>query len=213
MKSSTNSEIMHSKQHETKQVSQLGMTLTLHVTTEIRPQWGRVYRHPATGAVIDPNLGVEDLKRLLGDFKPVMSWEKTGEAHTQCYVTQVLFQDEEDCTVAKPIELISTIEGPILGIVYEEADTTITLMDPCLIQYNNGRISFVPIFNTARTLRLERTAVRCRQAPAEVLVASYPGFVMENRMSKYQLRPTISTVHTPEVGNAAEDIVAVGVRH
>ena len=213
MKSSTNSETALSKQHDTKTLEIFDMEFRLHVVTEERPEWARIFRHPKTNEVIDIKRPVEVIREELVGLKPVLNWEKTGNTITCSYLQSVYVRDDDECKIAKPVELLSTPDGPILGIVLEVTDTEFVLLDPCFVKFENDPVSFLPIFNVARTLRLMTHAVRARQAPAEVLVASYPGFLVQNRMYMYQLRPAVALAKSETVVNSAEDAVSTRVTH
>lgn len=190
--------------YETKNFQKFGMSFRLCMVIETRDQWARIVLNKK-GEVLDPTKP-DDLQRKLelGE-SPTVEWRKTGELTSNEYVQAAFFSDEED-TETKRIELLSTPDGPILGIVIEDTDPgAITLMDPCVVQYDaaNGSIKYLPIFNVARTLVLERSAIRSRQAPAEIIVASYPGFILQNRMFQYQLKPTVAFASTEPLDNDA----------
>lgn len=206
MKSSMNSETVLSRQHDTKTLDIFDMEFRLHVVTEERPEWSRVFRHPITNEVIDTTRPLDAIQAELAGHKPVLNWEKTGKTITCSYLQSVYVRDNDECKTAKPIELLSTPDGPILGIILEVTDTEYVVLDPCFVKFENDQVSYLPIFNVARTLRLMSHAVRARQAPAEVLVASYPGFIVQNRMYMYQLKPAVAFAKSETVTNAAEDV-------
>jgi len=207
------SKITHSKLHKTVQFTRFGMTFTMNLIEETRSKWVRVYRHPDTNIAIDISKSITELEELLGGKQAVLTWEDTGEPHTSSHVVGVLFSDEEDCEKARPVELISTLDGPILGIVFEETSDEIVLLDCCLVRFEKGQISYLPIFNVARKLRLCRTAVRTRQAPSDIIVASYPAYVLQNRMAAYQLKPAEAMAKSVELDTDAEKPVTAEVRH
>lgn len=207
------SKTTHSKLLKTAKFTHFGMTFVMHLVEETRSKWQRVYRHPDTHIAIDISQSIEELEKLLGDKQAVLSWEDTDKPHVSTHVSAVLFSDEEDCEKARPVELISTLDGPILGIVFDEDEEAITLLDPCLVRYDNKQISYLPIFNVARKLRLCRTAVRTRQAPSEIIVASYPSFVLQNRMALYQLKPSTPMAQSVELDTEAEKPVTAESTH
>lgn len=193
---------------ETKTFKKFGMKFILCVMQEKRQKWETKFRDE-NGNELD--LEDEETKKLIQEekVKPDVSWEPVDDTIDVSYVSSVSFQDEEDCTEAKRIEVLSTPDGPILGIVYLDEADYVELLDPCLIQYDGKRITYKPIFNVARSLKIYKSAIRSRQAPAEVIIASYPGFILQNRMFMYQLKPAIPFAATPPVDNEAnEDIVS-----
>jgi len=213
MSSSQNSEKTPSWQpeHETKVFEKFGMTFTLHVVTETRNQWTRVIKDQNDDIVKDPSPDM--LKKMVehgAKLRP--DWIETDAKVAKSYVEFVTVTDQEDCQNAR-VEIIATPDGPILGIVKEETEREITLLDPCVVTVNdqNGTISYMPIFNVARTLRLERSAIRSRQAPAEIIVASYPGFILQNRMYLYQLAAKIPMAVSPELDNEADEAVTTAI--
>jgi hypothetical protein len=210
MSSSPNSEKTPSWQpeRETKTFEKFDMFFTMGVVTEIRHQWTRQLKN-RKGEVLDPS-DIEALKtKLEEDEKPQVEWIKTDALVRNSYVEWARFQDLEDCQKAKQVAIFSTADGPILGIVLDESETNVFLADPCVINYNqkSGSIQYLPIFNVARTLQLRKSAIRTRSAPAEIIIASYPGFILQNRMYQYQLRPTVAMESTPELDNVAEEAV------
>lgn len=193
---------------DTKTFEKFGFKFTLNVATETRKRWKTVFRD-TKGNEID--IDDEETARLIKEekLKPEVSWEQTDEDVNASYTVGVWFQDDEDCKQARPIELISTPDGPILGIVHEDELDSVNLLDPCMIQYDGKRISYKCIFNVARWLRIQKSAIRNRQAPAEVIIASYPGFILQNRMFMYQLKPAIPFAATPPVDNEVkEDVIS-----
>lgn len=188
-----NSETPHSfkREFETKTFSKFGLTFVLHIATETRPEWAQLVLD-ADGNQLDLDDEIVVKAIDAGDLKPVLNWEMTGQQLTSSYITAVQFQDKEDCTKAKSIELFSTSSGPILGIVLEEEDNYLTLLDPAVVNFNNNRkITYSPIFNVGRKLKLHARAVHSRQPPAEVVAAGYPAFILQNRMFKNQLKPVL----------------------
>jgi len=183
------------------------MTFTLGVVTETRKQWTRVIRDQEGYILDDTTPGA--LKKVVengGVLHP--DWIETEDTVSKSYVEFVEFTDNEDCRAAR-VEILATADGPILGIVQDETEAEVVLLDPCVVTVNDqkGSISYMPIFNVARTLRLTKSAIRSRQAPAEIIVASYPGFVLQNRMYMYQLKPKVPLAVSPEMDNDAEHAV------
>ena len=178
------------------------------VVTETRDKWARVVKDQDEHIIEDPT--TEVLNKMVEQGATLhVDWVRTDDKLAKSYVEFVHFTDTEDCQEAV-VELFGTPDGPILGIIMHESEQEITLADPCVVIVNDqkGSISYMPIFNVARTLRLERSAIRSRQAPAEVIVASYPGFILQNRMYLYQLKPKAPMAVSPEMDNAATEAVA-----
>ena len=126
-------------------------------------------------------------------------------------MTAARYQDPVDCPQARPIELFSTSDGlSILGVVLEQTADDIVLLDPCTVYFEDtkGIIKLLPIFNVARTLRLRLSAVRSIQAPAEAIVAIYPGFQIQNKMFKYQLKPRVAVTQTEQLTNDGDAVTA-----
>ena len=217
MSSSQNSEKTPSWQpkREIKAFEKFGMTFSMGIVTETRNQWTRLVKDQDDKIIADPT--PENLAKLIEEGgKPHVAWIETDAKIVKSYVEFVHFNDKEECVrftsegkCVWAIELFGTPDGPILGIIKEMDDMSITLLDPCVVVVNDqkGSISYMPIFNVARTLRLETSAIRSRQAPAEVIVASYPGFILQNRMYKYQLKAKAPFEVSPELDNDADEAV------
>lgn len=206
MSSSPNSEKTPSWQpkREVKIFEKFGMTFKMGVVTETRRRWTRVVKNKA-GDVIDAS-DAEAMKALIeAGGKPYVDWVQTDEDQSNSYVEWVRFSDNEMCK-DNYVSLFSTADGPILGIVMEKTDKSVFLLDPCVIQFDakSGSISYMPIFNADRTLDLAWSAVRTQQPPIEIIVASYPGFILQNRMYEYQLKPKVPFEVTPELDNDAD---------
>ena len=185
------------------------MTFSMGIATETRNQWTRVIKDQDDNILPDPT--PEVLQKLIEDGgTPHVDWIETDVKIAKSYVEFVNFTDKEG-TNGAPVVLFGTPDGPILGIVKEGDDTSYTLLDPCVIVVNDqkGSISYMPIFNVARTLRLEKSAIRSQQIPAEVIVANYPGFILQNRMYMYQLKPKIPFEVSPELDNDADEPVTI----
>jgi len=137
------------------------------------------------------------------------SWVKTGNKVTHKYVDTVDFIEGGE---AYPVEVCTTPSGPLMGIVvYEDADI-ITLMDPAVINYDGTTVKFHAVFGVARRMDISKKAIITRLAPVEILLGSYPGFVIQNRMFKYQLRPVTPLAQTSELDASADADVAVSTR-
>lgn len=209
MSSSQNSEKtpLWQPEREIKTFEKFGMTFFMGIVTETRRQWTRVLKDQ-NDKVITATKPEELQERIEKGDTFRVDWVETDAQVAQSHVEFVRFTDNEE-TKEAPVELFGTPDGPILGIIKETDDESITLLDPCVVVVNDqkGSISYMPIFNVARTLRLERSAIRSRQAPAEVIVASYPGFILQNRMYMYQLKPKIPFEVSPEMDNDADEAV------
>lgn len=185
MSYSPNSETTLSRQHETKTFEKFGMEFRYGVVTNTEPEW-------------ESKAGT-----LNGQL--VVDWTQTGKTHTSSYVEFAMVKDQGFCAGGNVIEVYATADGPIMGINIKDDDHEITLVDPCIVMFDGkvGNIQLMPIFNVARKLRLKKAAIRSVQAPAEVLLAAYPGFLINNRMAKYQLKPRVPFAATPELTNDA----------
>ena len=188
-----------------------GYKFILNIITEERPRWEQVFRD-----VDGRQYSVEEvewldalvkecakLKKPLEISKIVLEWEEVAGTNTCSYVHDVRFQDDEECQKGKPIGIYTVPDGPILGILIDSNGEEYTLLDPCIIQYVNDRIQLKPVFNVARKLTLKRHAVRSVQTPAEIIIACYPGFIIQNRMLRYQLKPNVPFASTPPLNTDA----------
>lgn len=185
MKSSQNSASTPSKQLDTKTFTIYGMTFMYHVATTHVDEWKQ-----------------QLVKDAEGNPTKVVGWERTGEVIKTQEVTDAVIKDDDRCEVARPVYLYSTADGPILGIALKNTDDHVVLLDPCIVVYDGtGRIQLFPIFGVSRTLTVYRTAIRTQQPPAELLLAAYPNFLIQNRMFLYQLRPKVPFAVTPELTN------------
>lgn len=194
--------------YETKTFEKFGGKYTLYLTTESRKQWVPVQKLP-NGTIIDTTT-TDWMKNLPKDTRPYSDWIETENIFSATYVTSAQYQDDRDCPVARAIELFGTVEGPIMGITLERRDDDVLLLDPCIVHFEDtkGILRLLPILNVARTLRLRMSAVRSIQAPAESLVAIYPGFVIQNKMFKYQLKPRVAVTQTEPLTNEGEAVSA-----
>lgn len=196
-----------------KTFEKFGMQFTLETVEETRPEWRRTVFN-AAGEEIDVNDPADLAAKLAKGERPQVEWLKTGKTVTNSWVQHVLYSDDEGNPPDNhqlAVYIYSTGDGPLLGILEEERTHEYVLLDPCVIQYDGktSNISYSPIFNVARKLRLRKEAVRAISAPAEIIVASYPGFVIQNRMFQYQLKSKHPLEIIPEVDNdATEPVVA-----
>lgn len=210
MSSLQNSEKTHSVRREEKIVEKYGFTIHMGIHTTTRPEWVKVYKDPEGNAIAEDDLKALAEKLNGSDERQRISvdWELSGKTIDCSKVEFARFSDQEECSNL-PIELLATPEGPLLGIIKKRDlgnhSDAITLIDPCAVIYDGkGKINLVCIFNVADTLTFDRVAVRNTQVPNEILLGLYPGFIMQNRMMKYQLRPIIPFAQSPELGNDAD---------
>lgn len=180
----------------------------LLITTEFRDEWKQVLKDK-DGNIIDPN-DEEQVDKYSKDAEVSIAWEKTGKRVQCSYVESVLVQDPDDYYTPepKPVKLLSTPDGPVMGVIIDEDDEQYSLLDPCVVQFKNNRIQLFPIFNVARTLSLKKHAVKSEQVPDKVLIGCYPGFVVQNKMMKYQLKANVPMASSPEIDNEAKDPVS-----
>ena len=174
------------------------------MVTEHHKLWVKVYRDEAGTLWSEKTLSeINDSSQMP---KVALNYEDSGSTCPSAYVEYVRFTDPSEGVVAASIEVLGTIEGPLMAIVGPPKDPAyITLVDPCIIIYDGkSRINLQPIFNTARVLQLKREAVRSVGAPSEILLALYPAFIIQNRMAAYQLKPAMPTVVSPPLTNDAE---------
>jgi hypothetical protein len=159
------------------------MTFTYNILESTYPEWEMKTQQNAAG-------------------KAIPEWVLSGKNITTNYVVDARIQDDDYCDQPKYIRLYSTADGPILGIEHETYADAIRLLDPCAVLFDGkSSLNLLPIFNVGRFMYLSRSAIRVEQAPAEILLAAYPGFLIQNRMSKYQLKATTPFVTTPELTN------------
>lgn len=211
MSSSQNLEKTPSLQRDyvNKGFEKFGMRFSLQIMQETRPEWRRTVFN-SKGEEVDVTDPADLAAKLDKGERPRVEWIKTGDTVTNSWVQYVRYDDDEGNS-DRAVFLYSTPDGPILGILDEETNSEYHLLDPCVIIYDGktSNISYSPIFNVARKLRLRKSAVRAIQPPAEIIIASYPGFVIQNRMFQYQLKSKHPLEIIPEVDNAAtEPVVA-----
>ncbi len=126
-------------------------------------------------------------------------WVYTGGTFARSYVKFAAIKDHEHCQAGVPIEVFSTADGPLLAICIRDGEDAYELLDPCVIQYDGktSRLTLAPIFNVARKLRLFKSAVRAVAPPLELVLAAYPGFLINNRMANYYLKLTVPLTSVP----------------
>lgn len=201
---------MHSLQRETITFNKFDMTFVMLVTTEERDEWVRQYKQG------DKVLSDGDLENLASaDQKTVhVDWVKNGEKIKCKYVHEARFKDTELCAKQREIRVLTIADGPLMGIILSDTADKYELLDPCVVVYDSksSRISLLPIFNVARTMWLHKAAIRSESAPAETLLAAYPGFLLQNRMMKHQLRPIIPFNETEQLESDAQDAVSISTQ-
>lgn len=193
-----------------KEFSKFDVLFRMHIVEEFRKEWATEVRD-TYGNLLD--LQSEQVAKDIqeGVIKPIVEWVKTDNVLEKSYTSHVEVVDKAlEQHGPQQLRVFLSIEGPIMGIwTSMGGDGVYTIFDPCLVQYDGKRVSHHPIFNVARSIELNKEAVRSHMAPAEILVASYPGFMIQNRMMKYQLKPLMPMAMTPEVGTEAETVVEV----
>lgn len=172
---------MLSLNKEIKTFEKFGMSFSYTQVTETRPEWVQVYKQPdgSVGPMENPPQGA----------MPV-DWVLTGDNVTTSYIEAVTINDESSEDNALPVVVISTPDGPILSILHREESEYLITLDPCVVQFNerNGSLRLAPIFNVYRKLLVLKTGVRAMAPPSELLLAAYPGFLVQNRMGKFQMK-------------------------
>jgi hypothetical protein len=195
-----------SKQREIKSFEKFGFTINFGVVTECHPKYDRTFKDQD-----GMTLTLEDLEKMsdaVGQRLSVL-WELTDGI---CESKYVEFAERIDPDVAdgRPcrIELWSTVEASILGTVLptEPGAEFRQMQDPCAVLYDGkARINLVPLFNVARIISIRADAIKSITPPNEILVGLYPGFILQNRQSAYQLKPKVALEISPELTNDAEE--------
>ena len=208
MSSLQNSKKTHFQQKvETKTFEKFGITFTVEVMHEHRTAWRQTFTLP-DGTVLDTTApGWE--KSIPAGQQPAVDWAPTDDLVEQTYTVSATAKDDEVCLEPCPVMVLSTADGPIMGICMDDDTESFSVLDPCVINFDdrNGSIRLFPIFNVARRLTLAKAAVRAVSVPSELLLAAYPGFIIQNRMAKYQLRPRTAVAETgPTVTGATEPV-------
>jgi hypothetical protein len=203
MSSSPNLEKTPSSQLETKTFEVFGWSFTLNIKHETRAAWEQRY-YDTDNNEIDTS----DPKWVdnLNGAQPRVEWVETDQQKTLSYPEQVIFRDQEECAEGKPVVLLSTPDGPILGILLHADEQAYELLDPCVVQFDSkgAKLAYMPIFNVARKLRILSSGIRTQQVPAEIIIASYPGFILQNRMASYQLKANVPYAQTSELTTDAD---------
>lgn len=185
-----------------KEFDKFDVKFRMHITEEFRKEWVTETRD-VEGNLLD--LQDEDVMKAIqdGDVKPVVEWVKTDDIIEKAHISHVEVIDPSlEGKGPQELRVFMAADGPIMGIVTSSLrEDAYCIYDPCLVNYDGRRVSHHPIFNVARSMELHKSAVRCHMAPAEILVASYPGFMIQNRMMKYQLKPNLPMAATPELTN------------
>jgi hypothetical protein len=194
MSSSQNSGKMRSfQQLESRRFEKYGMTFLYGVEITTRTKYDAMFRLKDGTLVSKADFDVDKHKDQLPENGQLTTeWLDAGVSISTEAVKWCRLQDDEHCASAKDVELFITADGQILGIILESKGDDYVLLDPCLIQYDprTNAINYKPIFGVQRTLRLAKTAVRARMTPAEIIIGAYPGFLVQHRMYKYQLKPS-----------------------
>lgn len=186
--------------YETKTFEKFGSTYTLNITKKTRHKWATVMRLP-NGEVIDTTVN-NWVQRLPAGQVPAKEWAPTGETLEVTAVVSAQFQDPDDGM--GPIVVVSTPDGPIMGVKVAESETDLLLLHPCVIAYQGAIVKLSPIFNVAYVLSIQLSAVRSIMPPSEPLVAIYPGFVIQNRQGAYALKATQPVTSGPLDNDAAD---------
>lgn len=205
-----NSEKMHSVQREVKTFDKFDFTIQFGIVTETHRKWIRVFKDQQDKIWSEEEILAAQEAKTLDNIKFAAEWVPTEE---QCISRYVEFATRIDPTMdhpkGLPIEVWTTVESPILGTVLpaDSLDPEYrSLLDPCAVLYDGkSRVNLMPIFNVARVLKLRRDSVKTITPPNEILVGLYPGFVLQNRMSQYQLKPKAPFETSPVLSNTATD--------
>lgn len=200
------SETTRLRQLEKKSFDKFGFTFTYGIAIEHHKKWVKVYRDEQGMQWTEENLSkITDPAQMP---KVTLDWEDSGTTCATAYVEYARINDPSENLVDAPIEIWGTIEGPLMGIVDTKGAMTpdhAALIDPCVVIYDGkSKINLVPVFNVARKLTFVRDAIRTVQPPSEILLALYPGFIIQNRMAQYQLKPRVPLMVSPELSNDAE---------
>lgn len=157
-------------------IEKCGVKFTVVTVTETRRTWSEKATQTADG-------------------KTLVDWiREDTDAVTVKYNERVEFYDDEHCN-GSLVAVVSTSDGPIMGIVLKETTDAMILLDPCVVQYNSraGTLQLLPIFNVVRKLVLSTTAIRSISVPNDLLISAYPGFLFQNRMGRYALKVEAGT--------------------
>jgi len=125
------------------------------------------------------------------------TWRLTGGTRTTEYVDNASVRWVEDPSYGRLIEVLTTADGPILAMMAEPHTEYLTFRHPAMVQYASGRLQLKPIFGAERELKLYRHAIHAVSAPSEVLLASYPYYLMQSNMGGF-LQKLPAPLHTHE---------------
>ena len=186
---------------ESVSVEKYDMRVEIETLIETRPEWDLVFRNAANDAI-----SREDAQALIKEQKRVnIDWEKTGKTIEFTSIKRCKFYDTELCLEGRPLSVFIVPDGPVLGIATELDKDSVTLLDPCHVVFDGKqRIHYVPIFGVERTTLLNGNAIKMSQPPSAVLVEGYLGFVIQNRMFKYALRPKVPFSETAELESESD---------
>lgn len=199
------SEKMPSKRHDLMTFNKFDFTINYGVVTEYHRKYERSFKDQD-----GLRLTLQDLEKMTEATNQQLSilWEPIDEI---CETRYVEYAERVDPTVADGaacrIEVWSTAESPILGTVNptDSFGDYRQLIDPCVVVYDGkSRINLLPVFNVARTLLLRKDAIKTIMSPSEILLALYPGFILQNRQAVYQLKPNMPLEISPVLTNDAE---------
>jgi len=195
-----------SKTHDVKTFKKFDFTITYGIVTEFHPKYVRVYKDKD-----GMRLTQEELQKMTDPSAQglVADWEKTDEILESQYVEFARRRDPdiEAEGIDFPVEVWTTSDGIILGTVLPNSELQpgyVRMYDPCVVIYDGkSRINLVPIFNVARILQIREDAIKSIMPPASILLALYPGFILQNRQCVYQLKPQVALEVSPVLDNIA----------
>lgn len=190
MSSSLNLKKTPFRQSTTKKtIEKFGLKFVITTVTETRRTW-------------------TETAKPVEDGKAIVDWARSDEETVEIdYNEKVEFFDDEHCS-GNLVAVVTTADGPILGIVLKEADQVWVMLDPCIVQYNPraGTLQLMPIFNVVRRLVLSSAAIRSISVPNDLLINAYPGFIIQNRMGKYQLKMPTAAADASSPINSAKPV-------
>jgi hypothetical protein len=191
---------------ETKTFDKFDVQYCINLQHETRREWIAVTKLP-DGTTVD-TAKTDWMKNLPPNTRPYQDWIETDKDITCTYVVSARCTDDEG--IWREIVICSTPDGPILGCVKTLDTDLVVLLDPCIVRFDDikGTINLLPIFNVARELKLFKSAIRSMQAPAEPIVAIYPGFQLQNKMFKYQLKARVAVTQSEPLNNTGDAVTA-----
>lgn len=179
------------KRRENKMFERFGMKFYLNIEVATIPEWARNVK----------------TQQVNGKDQSTQDWELTGNKLETERVIFAQMQDDDLCQQPMNVEVLSTSDGPMLALTHTQASANsayLDLVDPCIVQFDGkARINLMPIFGVTRTLRLAKSAIRARFPPTQLLVGIYPGFLIQNKMCKYELRANLPFAQSAELANDA----------